>query len=310
MQLLKLRYFQLRRDLGIWVFIIALAAFYLCYTISSVSQLYSLAFTGAVALALYSCQLNRKDRSFIAHYLDKPRWQIPINYSILLSPFFLAFVIAGNWEHALTLCSLSTIISQLRPISSVQKFPFISRIIPPEQFEWISGVRKNFYLLVLLLLIAIVLSPVKFFGLVALFLVNMVFLGFYNFYEPLLMLNPSSLTIESFLKQKINYCIKTLLLINCPLLLVNMIFNFESAWFDLCFIFSVLLLASCTIYIKYAHYRPNDMQSFKVDFIILVAGVLIPYFLPLCIYVYYSNRKKAIINLSHYLYDTHSDSGI
>lgn len=304
MQLLKLRYFQLKRDPGVWVLIIAGAAFYLSYYISSAATTYSLVFAACCAVALAGYHINRIDFDFIHHYLDKTRKQILLNYTILMLPFSSGLIAAGHLEHAVGLQIFVAVISQLRPKISTQKFSFLQRLIPPEHFEWISGVRRNFYFILVFLLVAIILSPVKFFGLLALFLLNITFLGFYNFYEPLLMLNPRNLPIQEFLREKTDYTLKVVLVVNTPLLLVNSIFHFESSWFCLCFIFGFSLLASCAVYLKYAYYHPNGVQGFRIDFLILITGVLVPYLLPLCIYVYYSSRKKAILNLSHYLHDT------
>src|SRR6218665_75317 len=281
MQLFKLRYFQLKRDLGFWVLLIAAGAFYLYYQAALFSRQYSLGFTLAAVAGLYSYQLNRRDLAFVKHYLQKPDLQILFNYTLLILPLSLGLALAGNWDHALLLHASAAIVSRLRPKAGTLKLAFISRFVPAKQFEWISGLRKNFYVIVPLLLVAIILSPVKFFALLALFLLNSTFLSFYGIYEPRHMLNPHHLEPAEFIDRKVNYSIKLLLLTNGPLLLVNALFHPESAWFGVCFLFGFVLLTACAVNIKYAHYRPNELQGFHADFLVLYGSILLPYLLPL-----------------------------
>jgi hypothetical protein len=305
MQLLRLRYYQLKRDLGFWVPVIAIAAFYLYYEVGSRSRQHSIGFSLAAIAALYTYQFNRRDLAFVKHYLERPVLQILINYTLLMLPLSAALTLSGNWDHALLLHALAAIVSLLRPKAGGLQLGFISRLVPAEQFEWISGLRKNFYVILPLLLTAIVLSPVKFFCLVALFLLNTIVLGFYGIYEPRHMLNPRNLEPTEFIDRKVNYSIKMLLLTNGPLLLVNALFYPESAWFSVCFLFGFVLLTACAVNIKYTHYRPNELQGFHADFLILYGSILLPYLLPLAIYLYYSNRKKAVANLLTHQHDPH-----
>lgn len=301
MQLLRLRYFQLRRDLGYWALIIAAAAAYVFHEIALISFAHAAALSGAVAMALYSYHLNRKDRGFIDHYLEHPVRQILFNYHLLILPLTLAVAVAGHWQLSVLAHALISLISLLRPWGKTARLLFISRFVPAGQFEWISGIRKNFYTLTVLSALALVLSPVKLFGLAPLLLINSSFISFYAFSEPLLMFNPTHLSPAGFLRSKVNYFTKMLLFTNVPLLAVNAGFNPDSAWFALCFLFAFLLLGACSVYIKYAHYQPNQSQGFHIDQLILFSSVLLPYLLPLAIVLYYTNRKKALANLSHYL---------
>ncbi len=303
MQLLRLRYFQLKRDLGIWLFIIAGGAFYFCLAFTAGNSFYGFVIAGMAALSIYLYHTNRKDRGFMHHYLEHAAQQVLLMYNLTVLPVSIALLFNAQWQPALLLHLCVSAISWLRPLQTTGRLVFMRRLVPPQQFEWISGLRKNFYPILVLLLAAVILSPVKLFGLVALFLLNSLFLGFYGFSEPLLMLNPESLSPEDFLGRKINYLVKMVMIINSPLLLVNALFNPESAWFNLCFLMALLLLAACVIYIKYANYRPNAPQGFHLDFLILFGSLLLPYLLPLSFFLYYSNRKKAIAQLKHYHYD-------
>jgi hypothetical protein len=300
-QLFKLRYFQIKRDLSYWLIIIAIVTFYVSKSISETSLLHSLSLSAFILFLLFNYHINRKDLNFIIHYLKAPKLQICLNYNLLILPLSLAIATGIYCEYFFLIHLLVSLISFMELRIKFFKFDIITNYIPSAQFEWISGVRKNFASLCLLILLAIILSPVKLFGLAALFLLNSVFLSFYNFFEPLLMLNPENLSIDFFLRKKISFLISNILFINIPLLTINVIFNPEAIWFDLSFMFAFLLLAASTVYIKYANYKPNTSIKLSIDFLVLTISIFLIYLIPLSIYLFFSNKKKAITNLSYYL---------
>lgn len=303
-QLIQLRAYQIKRDLSYWIIIIAVAAFYISKSISDYSLVYGVGLTGVVISSLYNYHLNRKDINFINKYLQRPKLQICFNYNLLIFPITFAMCLSQLWYLALLLQIAVSIVSQTTIRFSNLKLRFISKYIPSQHFEWITGTRKNFYLLCVLLLIAIVLSPVKLFGLVALFMFNLVIVGFYNFSEPVMMLNPQNLIPEIFLSKKITFLSGVLFAFNAPLLIINVLFHQEIIWFNVCFLFGFLLLAASSVYIKYSNYKPNEPGRFSIDYLALIASLFIPYLLPLGILIYFSSRKKAIANLSYYSNDT------
>lgn len=305
MQLLKLRYFQLKRDLSYWVLLIAVAAFYIAKSVSEVSFFYCLALATSCVFMLSAYHLNRKDLHFINTYFAQPKKELLLNYSLLFLPVSVAMFINHYWLIAfgMHVCILLVVFLNLQ--LSSPKLGFITKLVPSAQFEWISGLRKNFYLLLPLILLAVFLSPVKFFDTVALFILNSIFVGFYAFFEPLVMLNPENLSSENFLKNKIIFSNKVLLFSSGPLLLVNSIFHPDIAWFNICFLAGFLFINSCSVYIKYANYKPNDEIRFHIDYLLLFASALIPFLLPISYMLTQSHKKKAIETLSYY-FDDHN----
>lgn len=300
MQLLHLRYLQLKRDLGVWTVLIAIAAFFSSRAISDTSALYCWVFAGAVSFLLYNYHSARRDLGFIENYLGRPRLQIAINYNLLMLPVSAGMLVNGYWLQAVALHSLATgiVFTRIKQVSFT--LSFISRMIPAQHFEWIAGIRTHFISIALLLLLAVFLSPVKLFGVAALFLLNSIFLGFFNYFEPLCMLNPSHLPAAEFLNRKVAFFSRIILTINLPLLVVNTAFHPEIAWFNLCFLIGFQLFAACVVHIKYANYRPNEQLGLHADQLVLFAALFIPYLLPICIFIYFSSRKKALHHLSHY----------
>lgn len=300
-QLFKLRYFQIKRDLSYWVFIIAIIAFYVSKNITETSLGYCSVFAGLILFFLYNYHLNRKDFNFIKHYLNRPKIQVCINYNLLILPLSFALAFGIYWKYLFIVHLLVSLISFTDIKIQYFKFLFISKYVPSSHFEWISGLRKNLPALFFIFLLAIIFSPVKLFGIVALLLLNLLFLGFYNYFEPLIMLNPENLSAEVFLNKKVSFLSRVTLLLNAPLLLINTLFNPEVVWFNTGFMFAFLLLAASTVYIKYASYKPNTSMRLSIDFLILFSSILLPYLIPLGIFIYFSNKKKAIANLTNYL---------
>lgn len=305
MQLLQLRFYQVKRDLGPWFVLIVVAALYFAFTISEDQALYGMALAGIVVVGIYSHHSNRRDLHFLKFYFHRPFLQIALNYQLLIMPVSLVFFLHQQWMNLLILHAAVGAVAFVRPRATTRRLLFISRFIPAEQFEWVSGLRSHFYSVLLLLLISCVFSPVKLFGLMALFLLNSVLLSFYATSEPILMLNPDFLSPGEFLRRKIKFLNRIVFFINTPLVLVNSFCHPESAWFCAGFLAGTFLLCSTTIYIKYANYRPNSSSMSSIDQLVLFAGLLIPYLLPLSVYLFYSNRRKAIETLQTYQDDSH-----
>jgi hypothetical protein len=299
-QLLRLRYYQLRRDLGIWVFIIALLVFFVSQYISEVSEQYSYYVLAVIAVLFHNYHLQRKDLGFVTKYLINPNLQILLNYNLILCPVSFALISNGRWLPLITLHVLVSLSVFVKLKSSPVRFTFFTRLFPAYQFEWVAGIRRTLLLLIPLLLVAVILSPVKLFGLAAPLLINSIFISFYNEFEPLIMLNPENLRTEEFLSRKTYFTDKILIMTNLPLLIINSAFHPEVIWYNAGFLISFMILAHCTIYIKYASYEPKASMPFHFDFLLLYASIFIPFLLPVSFLILYYNKKKAITNISRF----------
>ncbi|PBQ32603.1 hypothetical protein CNR22_12750 [Sphingobacteriaceae bacterium] len=294
---------QLKRDFSYWIFIITGAVFYLVKEISENHLTYAISIAGIFIFLLFNYHNNRKDFNFIGKYFKHAEKNFLVTYNLLSLPITVALLLNSYFYLSLAIHLLVSLLPFTKFKASGPKFLFISRYLPPDQFEWIAGTRKNLYAIILLLFIALFLSPVKFFGVLALFLLNSILLGFYNFFEPLTMLNPEGLDAEMFLKRKVLFSHKILLIVNAPLLLFNSILHPDVTWFNACFLTGFLVLASCFIYLKYANYKPNTELSFQIDSLLLFASTIIPFLLPLSLLLARSYKQKALENLSTYIDD-------
>jgi hypothetical protein len=302
-QLLKIRYLQAKRDLGYWVVIIAVALAYLSYTFASDNYQHNLLMIALVVFAIAGFQNSRRDLNFITKYFGRTWLQTSVNYNLSILPISFGFILKGEWMYVLLLHLLISFLPLLKIRNNSPKLLFIHKFIPDEQFEWLSGLRTNFLFVLVLAIAVLFFSPVKLFAIVALFVFNTVLVGFYGYFEPRLMLNPEQYSIKKFLSTKVKFFVTVILITNVPILIINSVFNPDVTFFNLFFLLGFLLLAACSIYIKYASYKPNDSLGFNMDYLILMLSIILPYLLLISVFIYFSTRKKAQQNLLNYLDD-------
>src|SRR5204863_4343842 len=118
--------------------------------------------------------------------------------------------------------------------------------------------------------------------------------------EPLSMLNTRNLAAVDFLREKNRFLTGMLLILNFLPLLVNSLFHQEALIFNACFLVGFHLLASISLFMKYASYEPGQSLPVQIDMLIVFFSVLVPYLLPLSIFIYYSKRKSAVTNLQRF----------
>ena len=126
-------------------------------------------------------------------------------------------------------------------------------------------------------------------------------MDFYSLYEPLTMLNPKNLSTKAFMDEKINFSCKVFTLINAPIIIINSFIHNDMITFNLLFFIGFMLMFINVIYIKYATYEPKETLRFHADQLLLTITAIVPYLIPISLYLLYSNRKKAYKNISNYL---------
>ena len=101
------------------------------------------------------------------------------------------------------------------------------KFIDASAFEFLSGVRRAFIVLVLFGLLAVGLAWVKLLPLVFLWLLNTSVVSFFGECEPIKILRSKPVSPMHFLKSKIMLYSKFVLIIFLPVLVINTIFNPE-----------------------------------------------------------------------------------
>lgn len=301
-QLLKIRFFQLKRDLGFLFFVIVALVSCVSFFVFNHQKQIGLYAAGIVVYLFHNFHKNRRDFAFITKHFERAKFQILIEYQLFLLPVSISCLFTNYWYCFFILHVLVFTIPFVNfKTKNTFKFSFITRFFK-DDFIFISGVRRNLVLLIILFLLALALSPLKLFPLVTLFLFNNVIFSFYEANESVQMLQASQQTPKQLIASLLNSGVKKMVLVNFPILLINSIFNPDLWMFNMYFFaYNVLILAT-VIALKYESYQyKNSVSNHQIKLIVMILGLFIPYLFPLAIIFYVQSRAGAIKNLSHYL---------
>lgn len=306
MQLIKIRFYQLKRDLGILFFAVLLFFSGFSFILFNYKQQIGLYVIGFIGYLFYSFHKNRKDISFIGKHFNGPKRQLITEYQIFLLPLSVPCLFTSYWFCFPLLHLLVFSIAFFDVKSKIQlKLFFLTRLLKND-YIFISGVRKNYFVLTAFLIIAVVLSPLKLFPLVALFLFNSILFSFYETNESVQMLQSSNLSPKQFLLKFSRSAFAKMTVINIPILLVNTLCNPDLLPFNCYFFGYNLLILATVIALKYSNYSYHKpVSSIQMKLLIMSLGLFMPYLLPLAVIFYFQSKSEAIHNLKNYLDDNH-----
>ena len=302
MQILKIRFYQLKRDLGILFFpILALTSCISFFAFNHPGKV-GLYVVAIIVYLFYSFHKNRGDLSFVYKHYNSAKTQIISEYQLFLLPFSVPVLLTSYWYVFFILHALVFLIPFVDTTRKIQfKFLFITKHFKTD-YIFISGIRKNLFVLIPLILIALVLSPLKLFPLVALFIINAVVFSFYEVNESVQMIQAFNRTPKQFLSSLLSSAAIKLVIVNAPVLVINTVFNFDLFLFNLYFLLYNLLILATVIVLKYADYEYKKQgNSIQIKLIIMILGLFIPYLSPLTLIFYVQSRAEAIKNLNNYL---------
>ena len=306
MQLLKIRFYQLKRDLGILFFPLLALASCISYFAFNHPEKFGLYVIAIITYLFYSFHKNRGDLSFAYKHFNSAKTQIITEYQLFLLPVSIPVLFTSYWYSLFILHMLVFAIPLIDVKHKIQfKFLFLTQYFKND-YIFISGIRKNLFVLIPLILIAVVLSPLKLFPLVALFIANAVVFSFYEINESVQMIQASNKTPKQFLLALLTSAVMKLLIFNAPVLIINTITNFDLFLFNLYFLLYNLLMLATVIVLKYADYQYKKQgNSIQIKLIIMILGLFIPYLSALTLIFYIQSRAEAIKNLNNYLDDSH-----
>lgn len=313
--LLKLRLIQLLREIkSIGAVYSILIGCVLCIVGYAVYKQYQQAghawyVSGFIMLSILQIQLFRPDKDFIRKHISRPGFNMFLEYAIFSLPFACLSLFTKQWFHFPLLLLSYCIIATIRWTAKKRTaLPQLARIIPASNFEWISGIRKQYALLFFLLLLAILTCWVKFAPLIFLWLFTIAVMSFYQESEPLdILLASGKKSGRAFLYAKVKAHTRLLLSVLLPVLIINSCIHPELAWVNLVFVLMQLSLLLFAILLKYSMYEPNQaLTGNNVILSVVSIGSALPFLLPLPWLMSVRSYGKAINNLNQYLHDQHS----
>ena len=177
-------------------------------------------------------------------------------------------------------------------------------MIPDDNFEWKAGIRKNLFFFLGIWLIGMATSFFIASVPIAIFILGVIVLNFYEKPEPVQILLANELNTKKFLINKIQNHLIVFAITIVPLILLFIIFNPQYYYIPLIefTIFSILLVY--TILLKYAFYRPkNKSGATQIFSMIGIISIFIPFFIPIVLILSIKFLIQATNNLKFYLND-------
>ena len=248
---------------------------------------------------------KRKDKEFVNIYIGNPRILFFVEYLIISFPLIIAILYLELWIYAAAYLGSLIIIAIIKlKEKKLSINSLIQRLIPEENFEWKSGIRRNLFFAVGVWLIGFFTS--FFIGSVpiVIFILGVIVLNFYEKFEPLAILIANEYNPREFLFRKLqNHLIIFSVLIS-PLILSFLIFSPQYYYIPLIEFISFCILIVYTILLKYSFYRPEGISGATQIFTMIgIACLFIPVLIPIILLLSIKFLFKAINNLNYYLDD-------
>ena len=308
--LLKIRLKQIYRGIiGIglirFIFLVGLVGFlgFALYVKSS-DKLTSQYLSAGFLLLIMFVHFKRGDKLFLKSHFSNYKTLILAEYVILSIPVLCCFLIHKQWVAISQLTGLLIIINIDLKARNSNLNTKLQELIPNDAFEWKAGIRKQFFIIVPIWIIAALTS--FFIGSVpiAIFILGITILSFFEKCEPHQILLSFELSAKKLLILKVKRLLQLFLTLVIPLLVLFIVFNPDKWYIPVAeyFIFCSLLIY--TIMTKYAFYEPNIKSSAAQIYVALGAlGAIIPVFLPVVWLLTILFYSKSVNNLNFFLYD-------
>lgn len=308
--LLKIRLKQIYRgliEIGLirLIFLIGLFGFLgFALYVKSADKLISQYLSAGFLFLIMLIHFKRSDKLFLKSHFSNYKNLVLAEYIILSIPFVCCFFIHKQWIAIGELFGLLIIINfdlKARYSSLNTKF---QELIPDDAFEWKAGLRKRFFVIVPIWIIAALTS--FFIGSIpiAIFILGITILSFFEKCEPYQIILSFELSATKLLMLKVKRLLQLFSIIVMPLLILFIIFNPDNWYIPVAEYFIFCSLFVYTIMTKYAFYEPN-IKSPATQFYVAIGalGSIIPVFLPLVWFLTILFYSKSVNNLNFYLND-------
>jgi len=310
-KILKIRIKQLSRiihQIGIFrtLFLSVLLSFTVLFLfLATLSKSNIEIITAAYLLLILIIHLKRKDKFFLNFYSDNPQRIFFVEYFLLSLPLILSLIYSRLWYYLIISTTLLIIISFLKiNIKKSSANTIFQKFIPDDNFEWKSGIRKNLIFIILIWFAGITTSFYIASVPIAIFILGITVLGFYETPEPLQILIANELNVRKFLSKKIKNHLAIFSVLLVPLALLFTIFNTEYYYIVLIEYVILSFLLVYTILLKYAFYQPNIKSgTIQIFTMIGIIGIFIPVFIPVILLLSIKFLFQAFNNLKFYLND-------
>jgi len=308
---INIRFKQLIRaiiEIGFFrmIFLIGLIAFLgitiFIQTSKPPNSFYVAGITTAFIVFIHS---KRQDKLFLKTHFNDFRLMLFVEYLLLSSPIIAFLIWHHQWIPAVVLLLAPRLIVFIDVKPSYRNLNTkLQKLIPNTCFEWKAGIRKTFYATVILWFAALGTSFYIGSVPIAIFVLGIIFLSFYENGEPLQMLIAFEKSANQFLLQKIELQLFLFSVLILPLILAFIIFHPENWYIPIAEYFIFTSVNIYTVLTKYAFYTPNSKSPAGQTFAAIgaVCGI-IPFLLPVVWLLSLRFYFKSVENLNTYLND-------
>jgi hypothetical protein len=324
-----LQFYRLISGIGafriIFMLLLAVFAVFIAYNVLEEPS-YTAGFSAVMTFALLSLHITRKDKRFLRILSDRYRLVFLAEYLLALLPFVVISLMVANLTAAIVLLLLCLVIpwirlhADLQDASSLLRFlinPVKSKLslglnvgMPvrdPLAFEWISGWRSYFIVLIPVYLIVLGFSFTYLVAPIGMMVLSLLITGIHYQGEPREFIEIFADSPSAFLFRKIRKAAVYLCMLFLPIAVIALIFQPHTWYMILGALFLSCVFHLISIVFKYALFKENsDLSSNGMIVLLNILCVLLPFFWPLPVIMGARYYQKAIQNLKPYFND-HSE---
>jgi hypothetical protein len=311
---LKIRILQARRELhsvGLFYAVSLLLVFGLvCYKsyVRGIGWPEDRTYVGILLFIIGSIHWARPDKRFVSLIAGDNAWKIYFSEYVLASlPLVSSVLHSSQWYWVVVFWLLIGILCWQPLNLAMPKFIWpqvllLNSVIPIDNFEWRSGMRRVQYIFIFLYLGVLALAWIDLSGFLLTSLLVFCLYTCYDNCESMQMLRLYDSDAQSFIWQKIKN--HTLLLIQF-LLPVLLLYGFKypsKAWIFL--LLTIVYIINFQVFIlnKYKSFSPNRPVASQATIVgLLLIGLLIPYMFPIALVLWGVFYVKAVRRMAFYL---------
>mgnify|MGYP001083168740 CR=1 FL=1 len=311
LKIIKTRTLQFARiiqQLGwLYALIVAFVSLFIIYVIFGAAPNKNTAYviTGISAFLIFSIHTGRADKLFIMGITDKP-YQVYLCEYFILELLPIAYLLIGRFYELVAFLALLPFVLGFLPLSffyKQRKKTFKSWPIASQDFEWISGLRRSYMVLLFIYLLAIISLSVPFLSLLFVWYLALSLCSFYKESEPLQILLASEQTVNGFLISKVWAHQKNYWKFVLPIVFIYGIMYQEHLIIVVLFVLFVMIGLAFAVINKYSNYTPGEYTGNDLLNTLVFGAVLIPFLAPLPIVLLLRSTIKARKNLRYYFED-------
>ncbi len=311
--LLQIRFLQIYRELlkaGLWAVLVGLiiyASIIIRITKSSVLPPSPNEFALIFGMLVFSIHSIRKDRRILSViFTEKQKFYYFLEYVVWSLPLIIPLLVHGDFIGIFLfyICCLITVKFDISiNIGDKRRQVLLNYLFDKDNFEWLSGMRKVQYPIIILYIFCLAISYWHFAGFICLGVITFMFSNFYDECESRTVLTLINETSTSFINEKLKKQVVQYLKFIAPILLVY-IFHYPDKWIFYLPL-TIVYLANYILYIlnKYKSYQPNQTLRANVVYVVITfLGMFIPYLFPISLILVFIFYSKAIQNLKPYFH--------